>query len=70
MREQPTIAQLARTAKRLQARQPLASALFGRGSHAGQAEAPIKEVRRAPPPGSVTTGVTATRIVQQKPKAR
>jgi hypothetical protein len=66
----PTLGQLAKTAARLQARQPTASFMFGRGDHAGQAEAPIKELKRAPPAGSVTTGITATRIVQPKPKGQ
>jgi hypothetical protein len=68
MRENPTLGQLAKTAARLQ-RKPLASAIFGRGSHAQPAPA-VQELKRAPPAGSVTTGLTATRIVQQKPKGR
>jgi hypothetical protein len=68
MNKQPTIGQLAKTAKRLQARQPLAAAMFGRGSHS-QPTPEIKELRKAPKPGSVTTGLTATRVVHQtKPR--
>jgi hypothetical protein len=68
MRSTPTTSQLAKTAARLQARKPLAQAMFGRGDY--EPPSPIKEVKRAPPVGSVTTGMTSTRIVREKPKAR
>jgi hypothetical protein len=68
MSKTPTLGELARTAARLQSRS-LASAMFGRGSHTQPAEA-ITEIKRAPPPGTVTTGITATRIIHEKPKAR
>jgi hypothetical protein len=69
MNKQPTIGQLAKTAKRLQARQPLASSMFGRGEHAQPAQV-IPELRKAPTPGTLTTGITATRVVREKPKGR
>jgi hypothetical protein len=68
MHQPPTIGQLARTAARLQ-RRSLASAMFGRGDHARPTPA-VQELKRAPPAGSVVTGITATRVVQQKPKGR
>jgi hypothetical protein len=68
MHKYPTLGQLAKTAARLQ-RKPLATSMFTRGEHAQPTPA-IKEIKRAPPPGSVTTGLTATRIIHEKPKAR
>jgi hypothetical protein len=68
MSQNPTLGELAKTASRLQ-RRSLASAMFGRGAHAQPTPA-VRELKRAPPPGSVTTGLTATRIIHQKPKAR
>jgi len=66
----PTLTDLAKTAKRLQARQPLAGVMFGRGEHANPTLA-VQELKRAPKPGSITTGMTATRIVRQpKPRGR
>jgi len=65
----PSLSDLARTAKRLQARQPLAGVMFGRGEHA-QPTPSVQELKRAPKPGSVVTGMTATRITRQKPKER
>jgi hypothetical protein len=67
MRQSPTIGQLAKTAARLQ-RKPLAGAMFGRGDHAQPTPA-IPELRKAPPPGSITIGLAATRVARQ-PKAR
>jgi hypothetical protein len=64
----PTLPELARTAKRLQTRQPLSNAMFGRGSHT-QPAAAVQELKRVPKPGSVTVGLSATRIVH-KPKTR
>jgi hypothetical protein len=65
MTNQPTLGQLAKTAGRLQ-RQSLASAMFGRGSHTQPTPA-VQEFKRAPPPGTVVTGMSATRIVRQRP---
>jgi hypothetical protein len=56
MRNQPTTSQLAKTAARLQARQPTAY------------EPPTRIIKRGPPPGSVTTCIT--RIVSETPKVR
>jgi hypothetical protein len=68
MPKNPTLGQLAKTAGRLQ-RQSLASSMFGRGEHAQPSPA-VRELKRAPPPGTVVTGITATRVVQQKPNGR
>jgi hypothetical protein len=68
MHKTPTTGQLAKTAARLQ-RQSLASSMFGRGDHAQPTPA-IKELKRVPKPGSVTTGITATRIIHKKPRAQ
>jgi hypothetical protein len=65
----PSLSDLARTSKRLQARQPLGQAMFARGEHANPAPS-VQELKRAPKPGSVTTGMTATRITRQKPRGR
>jgi hypothetical protein len=43
--------------------------MFGRGEHA-QPTPSVQELKRAPKPGSVVTGMTATRITRQKPKER
>lgn len=63
----PTISDLAKTARRLEMRQPLANAMFGRGEHAQPTPA-IQELKEAPKPSSVTIGMTATRTIMQKPR--
>jgi hypothetical protein len=68
MSQNPTLGQLAKTAGRLQ-RRTIANSMFTRGSHTQPTPA-VRELKRAPAPGSVTTGITATRIVREKPKAR
>jgi hypothetical protein len=60
MRNGPTHSDLAKTAKRLQARQPLV---------ANPAPA-VQELKRMPKPGSVVTGLSMMRVIHEKPKAR
>jgi hypothetical protein len=67
-RNHPTHTDLAKTAKRLQSRQPAEPQpfnLFGRGEHAKPTPA-VQEVKRAPKPGTVVVGMSATRILAER----